>query len=330
MKFDVENALHSLPPAHPIGPTDEKWMADDRVSVDLKEQWVRNGFSVLKGAFSPEQIAAYNAVVAKVRIGLDDGKDENGYGDRIGQLHQKEPDLLEFASNKSVLDFLTWAFGDEPVLFGSLNFEKGTQQDAHIDAIFFWPEPSYSMAGCWVALEDIDPDAGPLFYIAGSHEWPFYHSEHLAAIDPALAERRNVAREPEATAEVRGAAVQELGCIWTEVLHGLERKNNIPRLPLPVKAGDIVFWHSLLAHGGSPRVNPKLSRKSVVFHYIGRNTKLYTFEQFMLRDKAELQNEVDQGMNLASYKHRLQYMRYPYFVTYNQGKEIVHPLEINT
>jgi hypothetical protein len=57
---------------------------------------------------------------------------------------------------------------------------------------------------------------------------------------------------------------------------------------LGLRAGDVVFWHSLLAHSRSLRINPALSRKSVMSHYIVRTTNLYTCEQFMLDDPADL------------------------------------------
>jgi ectoine hydroxylase-related dioxygenase (phytanoyl-CoA dioxygenase family) len=210
-------------------------------------------------------------------------------------------------------------------VFGSLNFERGTQQEAHIDAIFFWPEPSYAMAGCWVALEDIHADAGPLFYVPKSHTWPFYRSEDVVARRPDAAEKRKLARDPNFPADRRGAIVGELGEAWTEDFKALERANQAERRPITLKAGDVVFWHSLLAHGGSARINPALSRRSVVFHYIGKRTKLYSFEQFMLFDESELKNQQHQAMDLASYKGRIQYMRYPYFVTYTP-QQVVHTL----
>lgn len=322
----LPETVEALPPVRPFGPLEERWLGDNRVSSTLKSQWIEEGYAVLEGAFSRDQIDRYNAIVAGVRREVDDGKDAHGYGDRIGQLHQKEPDLLELAASKEILDFLAWAFDDEPVVFGSLNFERGTQQDAHIDAIFFWPEPSYSMAGCWIALEDIEPDAGPLFYIPGSHRWPFYHSEHVVTGRPDLAARRQAARAGTLPAAERGPLVGALGAAWTQDLRALETRYGSERRPLALKAGDAVFWHSLLAHGGSPRVNPALSRRSVVFHYIGRNTKLYTFEQFMLNDSTEISGLQPQGKDLRTYKDRLSYMRYPHFVTYANGREIVNPL----
>jgi ectoine hydroxylase-related dioxygenase (phytanoyl-CoA dioxygenase family) len=224
-----------------------------------------------------------------------------------------------------VLSFLKWAFNDDPVVFGSLNFERGTQQDAHIDAIFFWPEPSYSMCGCWVALEDIHPDSGPLFYVPASHTWPFFRSQDIAERRPDLAARRAAARDPATPAEERAAVVRELGAAWTEEFRKLEYRNQSKRPLISLKAGDIVFWHSLLAHGGSPRLDPKLSRKSVVFHYIGKRTRLFTNEQFMLYDEPEILQLDHQPMDLRRFKN-IEYMRYPHFVTHTPAGQTVHPL----
>jgi hypothetical protein len=102
---------------------------------------------VLPSVYNREDIARYNAILAKERLTIPETKDEYGYGDRIGQLHQKHPELLDLASDSRVLDVLRFAFGNDPIVFGSLNFERGTEQAAHIDAIFFYPQPSYAMAG---------------------------------------------------------------------------------------------------------------------------------------------------------------------------------------
>ena len=170
------------PPVWPIGPDVLSWKVKGMLGGNLKRQWIKDGFVLIRNVFSQDQIQRYNAIVANVRESVDDGKDANGFGDRIGQLHQKELGLLELASSTKVVNFLKWALGDDPVLMGSLQFQKGTQQEVHIDAIFFWPEPAYSMAGMWVALEDIHEDAGPLFYLPGSHRWPFHRSEDIARI----------------------------------------------------------------------------------------------------------------------------------------------------
>ncbi len=314
-----------VPLTLPIGPMTPSWLSDTSVDQSLKDQWISDGVCVIRGVYQPEEIATYTKAVETERALLDDGKDEYGLGDRIGQLHQKHPDLLRLASDKRVISFLRWAFNDEPVVFGSLNFERGSTQEAHIDAIFFWPEPSFSMAGCWVALEEVAPEAGPLFYIPNSHTWPFYRSEDVVATRPELASERKDARRLDFPENRRGELLSRLGSAWSDDFLKLESSKQAKRITLPLKAGDVVFWHSLLAHGGAPRVNPRLSRRSVVYHFIGKHTKLFTFEQFMLYNRDEIPSLPAQPLDLGSYGD-LQYMRYPYYVTWNKGAQIVHKL----
>jgi len=321
-----ESGMASLPPPLPIGPMTPEWLGSNTVANDLKKEWIEQGFSILRAAYSPAEISEYNRIVALARREVPTGDDEFGYGDRVGQLHQRHPELLKLACAPSVLAFLRWAFDDEPVVFGSLNFDRGTEQEAHIDAIFFWPEPTYSMAGCWVALEDISVEAGPLFYVPHSHKWPFYLSEHVVATDPDLARRRRGASEPGFPERDRRKLVYDLGIAWTQRFLSLESKMASERRMLSLKAGDVVFWHSLLAHGGSPRLDRALSRKSAVFHFVGRNTRLFTFDQFMLKDREALENESPQPMDLLNFNGQIDYMRYDHFVTYTP-EEKAHPVQ---
>lgn len=317
--------MNGYPASKNIGPSNPDWLLDESIDHDLRRQWVEHGFSIMRKVFSSDEIFSYNRTVRNLRNSIDDGKDCYGYGDRIGQLHQKFPELLELAGNDRVRKFLKWAFGDDPVLFASLNFDRGTEQEAHVDTIFFYPQPSYAMCGVWVALEDIDPDAGPLFYLDGSHKWPFYGSEDVVRMRPQLAEERISARNLEAGPE-KSRVVSMLGDAWTQDFVSMERKIGAKRVTPSLKAGDLVFWHSFLAHGGSPRVDPSLSRKSAVFHFIGASSKLYTYEQFMLYDESELAGLQEQPMELGNYKDRIKYMKYPHFVYYSSEGEIIQPL----
>jgi ectoine hydroxylase-related dioxygenase (phytanoyl-CoA dioxygenase family) len=289
----------------------------------LQEAWQKDGFVIISDVFSPKEIEKYNKIVSSFRSNVETGSDEFGFGDRVGQLHQQYPELLELASSPILNEFLTWAFNDEPILMGSLQFERGTQQEAHIDAIFFWPEPSFSMAGVWVALEDISPEAGPLFYIPGSHKWPFIFSEQVLSGRPELAKKKLNWQSGLLSDSETSSLVGEIGNYWTEEFIKLEKKNEGQRVTVPLKAGSVIIWHSLLAHGGTKRINPKLRRLSAVFHYLGKNTKLFTFDQFMLNDYEVMKKSPPQNLILKQYG-ALSYMHSPNFVTYVNGQEVVN------
>ncbi len=290
------------------------------------QNWDKNGVAIFRNVFSEVELNDYNQNIKRIRADIKDIKDEYGLGERIGQLHQLDQNLLTLASNETINKFLKWAFTDDTILFGSLNFEKGSQQSAHSDAIFFYPVPFYSMAGCWIALEDVHPDAGPLFFYPGSHKWDMNYSEDIVKQFSSYKNDRDNARKTDTPVEIKNKVVSTLGNYWTKML--MDQITELsPKVEIQsLKAGDVLLWHSLLIHGGSPRKNPALSRKSVVFHYIGKQTKLFTFEQFMLHDREDIKSLVPQNINAVKYGDNFEYMHYPYFVTYDGPNQIVHNL----
>jgi hypothetical protein len=57
-----------------------------------------------------------NATVNNVRSRIDEGNDDHGYGDRIEPFYQGCPILMEMPAKQKIIEFLTWAFGDDPLL----------------------------------------------------------------------------------------------------------------------------------------------------------------------------------------------------------------------
>ncbi|MBB6123743.1 phytanoyl-CoA dioxygenase family protein [Sphingobium subterraneum] len=312
----------SGPKPHQLVPEHSDRIGSNSVPIHLKNQWIEEGFVCIPSVASRSEIEDHNKIVTDFRRLLDDCLDPYGFGDRIGQLHQVCPDLMNISAKSEIVAFLSWAFGEDPVLFGSLQFEKGTEQSPHIDAIFFWPEPAYAMAGVWVALEDVDPEAGPLFYIPGSHKWPFFHSDDVVDRRPDLKERWSSS----ANIDEVGDLVSAVGNAWTEDFIAMERERGGQRITPKIRAGDVVIWHSLLAHGGATRINPTLSRRSVVYHYFGKTAKLYTFSQFMLTARDDIKNLQPTVMPRGSY-NGLEFMQFPQFATYSDGIERVRLVE---
>lgn len=47
------------------------------------------------------------------------------------------------------------------------------------------------------------------------------------------------------------------------------------RLVFTPRKGDLLIWHSALVHGGMPRNDPALTRRSIVSHYTTREVYPY-------------------------------------------------------
>ncbi len=99
------------------------------------------------------------------------------------------------------------------------------------------------------ALEDIDPDCGPLLYVPGSHRIPYYElAPKQYAFDATTMGEKEIAA----------------GRKWDEEqchARGLTVRHFTP------KRGEVLIWHHSLLHGGAAIKNEALSRKSFVVHF---------------------------------------------------------------
>ena len=248
-----------------------------------KEHWREHGWVILRQSVDlaviddlKHQIQEY-----RQRHKSETTNAKTGEGLRIGLLHTTNRTSREVGFNAQARAFLRWAFESEPVLFGSLTFDIGSEQEAHIDAAFFYTQPETSMAGVWTAFEDIHEDSGPLFYVDKSHTWPRLKAADVLARDPDLAARVAAFRASGATKpdlklsdEVYKAYIAEVERMTEE--HG-------GRMLAMLDKGDVFIWHPWLVHGGMPRNNPSFTRRSMVVHYIGSDAKMWDQHDFFLR-----------------------------------------------
>ena len=106
----------------------------------------------------------------------------------------------------------------------------------------------------WIALEDVAPGAGELFYYVGSHRMrEFVYGGEFKGAE----EARRLGADGNLDAELK-MHVQKIPK-QAEVM-GLKKERLI------AKRGDVLFWSADLAHGGSP-ISSERTRKSVVTHY---------------------------------------------------------------
>ena len=66
---------------------------------------------------------------------------------------------------------------------------------------------------------------------------------------------------------------------YVKSMKAFEKKNKKNIVPIIVKKGDIVLWHSLTFHGALNNTNDKFSRKSLTCHFFPLNEKLKFHEK---------------------------------------------------
>lgn len=176
---------------------------------------------------------------------------------RIQDAWQTDPDVQAIAANVTVTTLLGKLYGRPACPFQTLNFPVGTQQDAHTDIVHFSCVPEKFMCGVWLAMEDIHPDAGPLFYYPGSHRWP--------VMSNALIGRRgfetslNSAQDP-----------------FSEAWRALCTAQDAQPHTFLARKGQALIWCANLLHGGSAQNDPRLTRWSQVTHYYFEDCIYYT------------------------------------------------------
>jgi hypothetical protein len=135
-------------------------------------------------------------------------------------------------------------FGAQSCIYTSLYFKHGSQQKPHLDTPYFWTRPFNLFVGVWVALEDVQPSAGPLVYYSGSHR--MFNSEQQL--------REAFTRS--------GNNVQDMfDMMRTEI------ERSCSPLTMTIKKGDALIWHPGVMHGGSLATDASATRHSMVFHF---------------------------------------------------------------
>ncbi|WP_375188062.1 phytanoyl-CoA dioxygenase family protein [Sphingobium yanoikuyae] len=194
------------------------------------------------------------------RYGIDfaDPHSDKTHGERrVQDAWQFDEDVRAIAANQAVIDLLSKLYGRQAFPFQTLNFPVGTQQDAHSDSVHFSSLPERFMCGVWLAMEDIGPDAGPLFYYPGSHKWPIMTN--------ALIGRRGYGSDLASAQDPYGPAWQAL-----REVNGVQEERFLPR------KGQALIWCANLLHGGSYQNDNRLTRWSQVTHYYFDDCIYYT------------------------------------------------------
>jgi hypothetical protein len=173
---------------------------------------------------------------------------------RISDAWSWNEHVMQIATLPRVLEILRVFYQREAFPFQTLNFQVGTEQATHSDAIHFSPFPQGFMCGVWVALEDVDESNGPLHYYPGSHELPVYDLSHLG-IAPTLA--GDLGLDNDAVLRV----------FYKPFIRELVRAHAFEKAEAKLQKGQAIIWAANLLHGGSPILDRSRTRHSQVTHY---------------------------------------------------------------
>ncbi|WAC60320.1 phytanoyl-CoA dioxygenase family protein [Brevundimonas sp. SL130] len=179
---------------------------------------------------------------------------------KLNNLFLRDDTIRSVALSRRLKRIMGELLQSEPMICNSLNFERGSQQDAHIDSWYMPAPDDESMVAASISLDPVDDTNGPIFFYPGSHKIaPYRFSDgRLNVIDAEFADCRAYVQ----------AQIEEL---------------QLPLIRYQGGPGDVFIWHGQLIHGGSPIRDFSRTRSSLVVHYWRASD---VPQQSVVRDKA--------------------------------------------
>lgn len=236
------------------------------LSASQKKSWEADGYLLLKNAVSATEQAKILASVEKnwllrennphhvdVITGVHAGQcfkmsdaplEVKNEAYKLNNLFLFDETIRSVALSPYLRRVMHALLAAEPMICNSLNFERGSQQDAHIDS-WYMPAPTDDgMIAASISLDTVDDTNGPIFFYPGSHKIPPYRFSdgRLNLIDDEFETCKNY--------------------LANEI-----QKRNLKLERLSSQPGDVFIWNGQLIHGGAPIIDFTKTRKSMVVHY---------------------------------------------------------------
>lgn len=218
--------------------------------------YVENGFMVLKGWYSEDEVKDHNAIIDELLS--KKSIDFNYSGSKLMDVHELDARVdKDFFRNQRLLKLLRFIFDKEVLPFQTIHFVRGSQQRAHSDSIHMSTYPPGYLLAAWTALENIGIDQGPVFYYPGSHRWPYVSCEDYESGNTKWTIGANSYKN------------------YEDYIDALIKKSGIQPEYFTAEAGDVLVWHANLIHGGSAIHREGATRRSMVAHYYADDVFCY-------------------------------------------------------
>ncbi len=242
--------------------------------ISLKQKFENNGFVIVRSLINKKLISSFintyntdflnseNNTYAKMNSQSIGKKKVNKYGylqDPIADIHclslnnKKYNNFvnksLDIILNKKILKTLEKINSfQKHNLMMSMMFDQNVGTPPHQDWYYLDSLPNGNITGVWIALENIDYNAGKFFVVPGSNKI-------------ILKLKKDEVKKPD---------------LYEKKIK-LLLKNKKYKIFVPsLKKGDVLFWNSGTIHGSKKTVNNKFSRKSFTAHFLPSKLKFVT------------------------------------------------------
>ena len=224
-----------------------------------------NGYVVIEGLFSPEEVERYREHYMTLRRHGSYAGDFSGVDatnadplkryPRMIHMHRWDDVSLRWMLDARLNAVMTTLLGNEPYAVQTMLYFKpagARGQALHQDNFYLRAQPGTCLAA-WMALDPCDEANGCLRIVPGSHRWPLLCTEKA-----------------------------DTGVSFTDVTVPLPPGQEVEAVRM--NAGDVLFFNGSLVHGSYPNTTEDRFRRSLIGHYIdGRAEQVAEFYHPALR-----------------------------------------------
>lgn len=215
----------------------------------LQRQYERDGYSVARGLFSADEVAALREHYMRLRAAGTYPGDSSGVDVSSADPLKRYPRMIHMhrwdeTSRRWLLDArlsacLAALLGREPYAVQTMLYFKpagARGQALHQDQFYLRVQPGTCMAA-WLALDPCDEENGCMRVVPGTHDLP------VLCTTPA-----------DTTASFTDVTVPV--------------PDDLPVVPVLMEAGDVLFFNGSLIHGSYPNTSNDRFRRALIGHYI--------------------------------------------------------------
>ena len=209
------------------------------------KRFQEEGYLLVKGLFSAEEVEKYKRHFEQMRLDEQLGdlsgeaEDPLAVYPRIMMPHRRDETSLDWLIDRRLNLAMTDMLGVEPFAVQTMFYFKppgARGQALHQDQYYLRVNPGTCIAA-WMAVDDCDEANGCLRVVPGSQDWPLMC---MSEADTELS--------------------------FTDVT--IELPEGETERPIPMEAGDVLFFNGQIVHGSLPNTSSDRFRRSLIGHYI--------------------------------------------------------------
>ncbi|MFI5335328.1 MAG: phytanoyl-CoA dioxygenase family protein [Opitutales bacterium] len=246
------------PLCYPFGMVSPNLPALDNDAAGPAGQFAREGYALVRGLFSPAEVAEIRETFARIHRegvpgyyertkshdGVENPDDPLFQYPRVMMPHRFNERAKHYMLHPGVRAHLRSFFGEDPVATQSMFYFKppgARGQALHQDQFYLLVEPGTCIAA-WTAIDDCDAENGGMMIVPKTNNAP------VACPDEANS-RESYTRHFVPVPKGRKAQLAEM------------------------KAGDTLFFNGSLIHGSGPNRSKERFRRAFICHYASGNVR---------------------------------------------------------